>query len=459
MERQIGRGPRAGAFARWVSPILAAGALLGCVKPLPLDGRGCPCAEQHGFVCCETTGRCVRREQLATCPASEPVDGAASRPVPAPPISYPPPGESAATEDAAPPARADAGEPLSGPDAPSAPPDAGPMACLGEPRGVRYFHWEELYHAGQSATGQAPVFSFSWPTGQPDPSLPADSSWSSVFATQLLPAASGDYTFFVNADDGFFLWLDQEPVISWGEPYTTGGHVIAATVPLVAGRRYSLMVDYYNKQGGGLLDLSWAPPGRPREPIPACDLYLGPPRPANCADPFDGCWPEELPFCTREDRGNGLDISFYTDRDFRNLVHTEDIALLAFYEESWDWLYRANTDPALRDRKFAIRWHGDLRAPVGETFTFFLLSDADTTVTIGDRQHSVVADPSGLMKETSFTMPLSQRAAYPIRVDYLQHATPATSRFKLYWKSATMPKGPISYCYLYGSAPPVVWEP
>jgi hypothetical protein len=333
------------------------------------------------------------------------------------------------------------------------------MGCAGEPRGVRTFHWENLEHFGQSVSGQSPAFSFSWPTGTPDPSLPADSIWSSVLATQLVPSVGGDYTFYVDADDGFTLWLDREPLLSWGEPYTTGGHVIASTVPLVAGRRYSLMVDYYNRQGGGFLDLTWAPPGATRAPIPACELHLGPPRPANCPEPFGGCWVENPLFCTPQDRGNGLDMDFYTDRMFGTRVHTQDIALLAFYTESWDWLYRAGTDPALRDKKFAVRWRGELRAPIAETFTFFLLTDADTHVTIGDRELRVQADPTGLIKETSFTVPLGLRTPTPIRVDYFQHGTPETSRFKLWWKSATIPKSAISYCYLYGSAPPVVWEP
>ncbi len=444
MQRHTERGARALA---WV----CAAAAFACIKPLQLGGRQCPCAV--GYACCEATGLCVPPDQLASCSLDPPDTGVtADSASPAPP-GYPPPLPPRAIMPPLP----DADPPPPAPDA-AVPADAAAMACPGEPRGVRYFHWEGLDHSGQMVSGQAPAFSFSWPEGHPDPALPTVSAWSSVFATQLLPAISGDYTFFVKADDGFGLMIDRQPILDWGQPYDTGGHVIAATVPLQAGRRYPVLMNYYNKVGGGALELTWQPPGGSRQPIPPCELHLGPPRPANCADPFAGCHPDGARTCTPEDLGNGLDISFFANRDFTNLVHTEDVALLSF-DYHWDWLYRSSTDPALRTRKFAVRWEGALRAPLSETYTFFLLSDADTTVTIGDRVLRVRADPEGIIRETSFEVPLVERAPYRIRVDYLQRGTPDTSKLQLHWKSASQFKNEILYCYLYGSAPPAVGQP
>jgi hypothetical protein len=377
---------------------------------------------------------------------------------------YPPaPGpDAAATPDAPPALVPDAGALDPGPpdapvDRPASPADAAAAACTGEPHGVRAFHWDGQEHAGMMVSRQAPEFSFDWPGEAPDPALVPDSVWSSVLAAHVQPEVSGDHTFFVEADDAFEMWIDQELLLSWGEPTRPAGHTIAARHPLVAGRRHAILVHHVNLEGPAHFRLTWAPPGGARGPIPACNLYPGPTRPSNCADPFEGCYNYNRPFCTRDDGGNGLDISFFSDPGFTKLEHKEDVAMIVL-EYHFDWLRNPRVDPALRDTKFRIRWEGELRPPLGETFTFFLLADAETTLQIGDRQLHLQPDPSGVMQEATMTMPLTLRGRYPIRIDYVQRDTPARSKIQLRWQSASMPRVEIDYCYLYGSAPPVRWD-
>src|SRR5688572_28851566 len=201
------------------------GLTLACVQPGDLDGRPCPCAEQQGFVCCGSTRRCVRPEELAS-PACPPAIAPA-------PGAQPPRAGGAVNPDPAPAGAPDAGESKSGPapgirpdaavsevdapspppDGPSPPPDVWPLppvnpadgpasaSCTEEPRGVRAFYWDDTGHAGFMVSRQEPQFSFNWSDGPPDPSFDPDSVWSAVFATQLQPQISGDYTFFVAADD------------------------------------------------------------------------------------------------------------------------------------------------------------------------------------------------------------------------------------------------------------------
>jgi hypothetical protein len=443
------RGRRARRGLLWAAGLATS---LGCAQPWDLVGRPCPCAEAQGYVCCRPTGRCVRPQDLetSTCPsapshpAQESVADAGG--------AYPP------TPDAPPVPAPDAGATIdpATPDAPAMPADAA-AACSDEPHGVRAFHWDDEGHAGMMVSRQAPTFSFEWPGAAPDPALAPDSEWSSVLAAHLQPEVSGDHTFFVEADDAFEMWIDQELLLSWGVPSPPGGHTIAARHPLVAGRRHAILVHHLNKEGPAHFRLTWAPPGGERGPIPACILYPGPTRPSNCADPFAGCYNHDRPFCTREDRGNGLDISFFSDPGFTKLEHKADVAMIIL-EYHFDWLKSPRVAPALRDTKFHIRWEGELRPPLGETFTFFLLADAETRLTIGDRELHLQPDASGVMKEAIMTMPLTLRGRYPIRIDYVQRDVPERSKIQLRWQSASMPRVEIDYCYLYGSAPPVVWE-
>ncbi len=108
----------------------------------------------------------------------------------------------------------------------------------------------------------------------------------------------------------------------------------------------------------------------------------------------------------------------------------------------------------MRDTRYRIRWEGNLRAPFGEPYTFFLLSDAETTLYLGDQQLKVTPDASGVIKEATMTMPLSARIPYPIRVEYIQRGPADAARLQLDWRSPTMAKKEIELCYLYASAPP-----
>lgn len=55
----------------WLTPFALAGTLwlmaAGCVQPVALEGRPCPCAA--GFECCESAGVCLRPDEL--CPAGD----------------------------------------------------------------------------------------------------------------------------------------------------------------------------------------------------------------------------------------------------------------------------------------------------------------------------------------------------------------------------------------------------
>jgi alpha-N-arabinofuranosidase len=84
-----------------------------------------------------------------------------------------------------------------------------------------------------------------------------------------IPAA-GDYTFFVNADDGAKLYIDGDPVVD-----NDGGHAVKevqGTVELTAGM-HTLALAYYEGRVQQYLTVEWQGPGFTRQAIPASVLF------------------------------------------------------------------------------------------------------------------------------------------------------------------------------------------
>ena len=112
---------------------------------------------------------------------------------------------------------------------------------------------------------------FSWGSGSPDPSLPAD--WFFVRWTgQVQPQYSQDYTFYTTSDDGVRLWIDGKLIIDHWQ--TGGGQNYSAVVSnMVAGKKYDIRVEYFDQTSGATMILQWSSTSQLKEPIPTTQLY------------------------------------------------------------------------------------------------------------------------------------------------------------------------------------------
>lgn len=107
------------------------------------------------------------------------------------------------------------------------------------------------YFVNQTLTG-TPAFTrqdadvnFDWVNGSPDSRIPTDHF--SVRWTKTSSFASGNYTFFVTADDGVRLKVDGKIVIDkWIDQKAT---TYAVTLPLSAGN-HVIVMEYYESGGG-----------------------------------------------------------------------------------------------------------------------------------------------------------------------------------------------------------------
>ena len=89
----------------------------------------------------------------------------------------------------------------------------------------------------------------------------------------MLAATSGSYRFQTVSDDGVRVWVNGVQVINnWSDHSSTTN--TSGTVSLVAGQRYSIRVEYYEKGGSAVMRLRWLRPGQTSYvAIPAASLF------------------------------------------------------------------------------------------------------------------------------------------------------------------------------------------
>ncbi len=117
---------------------------------------------------------------------------------------------------------------------------------------------------------------FNWGTGEV---FPGTSDWCSVRWTgEVEPAFTEPYTFYVNADDGARLWLDDDLIIdAWQDQAAT--EYASQPIPLVAGQRYHIRLEWYENGAEAVCELRWSSPSTPKQVIPSGRLH--PPEPGS----------------------------------------------------------------------------------------------------------------------------------------------------------------------------------
>ena len=120
-----------------------------------------------------------------------------------------------------------------------------------------YFPTQEV-----SKTGNTPNFSLS-PAERPD-------YFGFVQSTYLNITRAGEYTFYVNSDDGSRLVVDNKQVVD-----NDGRHAareVSGAIQLSPGRHH-LRVEYFQAKGSALLEVRYAGPGIPKQLIPDNVLF------------------------------------------------------------------------------------------------------------------------------------------------------------------------------------------
>jgi autotransporter-associated beta strand protein len=96
-------------------------------------------------------------------------------------------------------------------------------------------------------------------------------TFSIAWSGQVEPEFSGLYTFYVTADDGARLWVNDQMVTS--RTFLTAPAEMRGQVRLTAGQRVNLRLEYIEQTEGASVKLEWSCASRAREVIPMTRLY------------------------------------------------------------------------------------------------------------------------------------------------------------------------------------------
>ena len=112
---------------------------------------------------------------------------------------------------------------------------------------------------------------FDWTTGSPGSGIGVD-NFSVRWTGTIEAPSSGSAILQSLSDDGIRVWFDNKLVIdNWTQHAPTTN---SAAVSFVAGRRYAIMIEYFEAGGGAVARLNWQTPGSSSMvAVPATRLY------------------------------------------------------------------------------------------------------------------------------------------------------------------------------------------
>jgi mono/diheme cytochrome c family protein len=133
-------------------------------------------------------------------------------------------------------------------------------------------YYNNITVSGTAALTRNEAINFNWGTGSPGAGVNAD-NFSVRWTGTVAPAASGSYRFQSYSDDGVRVWVNGVRVINnWTDHGPTNNN--SSNVNLTAGQRYTIVVEYYEKGGGAVMQLRWRLPGATTYvAIPANSLF------------------------------------------------------------------------------------------------------------------------------------------------------------------------------------------
>lgn len=160
------------------------------------------------------------------------------------------------------------------------PPPPPPPAGTGAGLLGQYFNNMTL--SSIAALQRTEAINFDWGTGAPAAGIAAD-RFSARWSGQVEAPISGNYVFQTVSDDGIRVTLAGVQIINnWTDHAPTTNN--SGVIPLVAGTKYPITVEFYENGGGAVVKLLWQTPGEATfAPVPADRLYAAsspPPPPA-----------------------------------------------------------------------------------------------------------------------------------------------------------------------------------
>jgi hypothetical protein len=150
--------------------------------------------------------------------------------------------------------------------------DTWTFTTAGPGGGLRADYYKGMNFETLALTRTDPEINFNWgDPGGPDPAV-GDDNFSARWTGEVEAAFTETYTFYPRTDDGVRLYVDGQLLVDrWVDRSPAEDK---ATIDLVAGNTYSLVMEYYENGGGAVAELRWSSPRTPKQIIPQAALSL-----------------------------------------------------------------------------------------------------------------------------------------------------------------------------------------
>ncbi len=152
---------------------------------------------------------------------------------------------------------------------------ATPIKCEGNGNGLNTEYFTNTQPAAgfpSAATlkNVQPTVDFAWGQASPAAGISND-NFKARFTGFVQSLDAGTYTFYVTADDGIRLWVNNQLLIDkWIDQGTTE---YSAMITLDACRKNAIRLEYYENGGDAVCKLEWRGPVTGRQVIPKAQLY------------------------------------------------------------------------------------------------------------------------------------------------------------------------------------------
>jgi hypothetical protein len=307
--------------------------------------------------------------------------------------------------------------------------------------GLLATYFDNVDLTGKTVSRTDATVNFNWYNGSPNSAIAPD-SFSARWTGQVLADKTQVYTFYTTSDDGVRLWVDGKEIINnWTDH---GVREDKGAVSLVAGKKYAIKLEYYDRRYGAVIKLAWSGAGTSKQVIPQSQLFS-----TTAVTPPSGSTPTPpvtpTPPSTSGSTGiHGLLGSYYDNLDYSGSSITRYDANVSF-----DWGGSSPSNIIGRDT-WAARWQGQVVIPKTETYTFSITTDGGARLYVDGK---VVIDDwaNHDKRERSGAVTLSA-GKHDIKLDYYVVSGSAVAQLR--WSSPSIARQFIPSANLFAAAPP-----
>jgi len=279
----------------------------------------------------------------------------------------------------------------------------------------QYFNSVNLNPSSVGLTRIDKNLDFYWQHGSPDSSI-SNTNFSARWSGQIEAQSTESYTFKTISDDGIRLFINGKSLIDdWTDHAAKEDQ---GTIALMAGQKYDIKMEYYQRGGDATAKLTWEADGIAKEIIPVTQLYsndISAPNPISI-----------VPIVSPVQIGDGLTAQYFNDKTLSAIALTRIDPTINF-----DW-QRGSPSPLVNDDGFSARWTGQVEAKYSEAYTFSTTSDDGVRLWVdGKPLINDWADHAPKSDEGTIVLVAGQK--YSIKLEYYENMGGAVS--KLGWSS------------------------